>query len=1316
MTIQTHAVPASTPAAPLTSAAAAPVDAVGTPSADQAAVEDEARQQAASGTAARRTAARAAASKRAAVRQARSTRDDTEANHNARTDGTPSRDEAVDQDQRHLLRTAPVTVGMDVGSTTVKAVVMDPETREVLWHDYQRHHTQQPQTVTQFMARIGTAFPKVAQDDIRIFVTGSGASPLAAPLGARFVQEVNAVTMAVEDLHPDVRSVIELGGQDAKIIMLRENPETGEKQVVPSMNDKCASGTGATIDKCFIKTGVDPAVVGNIRFNAEKLHHVAAKCGVFAETDVVNLVKTGVPGEEILCSLADAIVNQNLAVLTRGNTLQPKVLLLGGPNTWLPFLVECWRMRIPETWAERGVEVPDLPIEELVFVPPNAELYAAIGAVLYGLHEPADVGVYQGLQGLKDYASTGRKERLAEAAGPALVDDASEAQRFATDYQVPHFDPPKHPRGARIEATVGLDGGSTSSKAVLVTADGEVLLKTYQLSKGNPIADMKEMMAKLQGEITERGWDVAIRGFGVTGYAGPVLEEALRADAHVVETVAHMMSAVHYFGDVDVICDIGGQDIKVLFMKNGDIENFRLSNQCSAGNGMLLQAMADQFGVPVTEYATTAFSADLSPEFSYGCAVFLDADRVNFQKEGYSKEEMLAGLALVLPKNVWQYVVQIPRMAELGRVFVLQGGTQRNLAAVKAQVDYIHERVPNAEVHVHPHPGEAGAIGAAMEVWRRYKRTGETRWVGLQEAIDLRYTTRTDESTRCHFCPNLCSRTFIDTETPDGTTARYISGFSCEQGTVEDKAALKKLTKHRAELRKVYPNLVEWEGRELFRSRYQVEPQPEPGTVIDTVDVELVYEAFGLKTDLPTKVVRTAVRRPVQRSSREAWARRKDFRVGIPRVLNLYSTAPFFRAYLEALGVDRRNVVFSDPSGEEMWLEGGKYGSIDPCHPSKVSQAHIHNLLFHKHEDKPLDVLFLPCITHIKTELTGVMDHASCPIVQGVGDVMKAAFTKERDLFADRNITYMNPAISFTEEHLLRDQMFGAWGELLEVTRDESDFAVGQAEQAMASFRTELQARGKQILEQVEAEDKIALLMLGRPYHSDPGLNHEVLQEFQALGYPIVSMASIPKDPNWLRRFFAEDLERDKDPLPDIFDINDVWPENFSANSAFKVWAAKFAARHPNIAVLDLSSFKCGHDAPIYHIVDSIIGAAKTPFSALHDLDANKPGGSIGIRVRTYGYTLERHKERLEDITARKRELQARIEEKRRELQARYEAEAREREAQRLAANAARPEPAWTPPETAKSQRPPKGSFISLGRLRAKAKSAKERATSLIRG
>jgi activator of 2-hydroxyglutaryl-CoA dehydratase len=315
---------------------------------------------------------------------------------------------------------------------------------------------------------------------------------------------------------------------------------------------------------------------------------------------------------------------------------------------------------------------------------------------------------------------------------------------------------------------------------VLVDEDGNILKKVYQLSKGNPISDMKEMFAALRAWATDQGARIDVIGFGVTGYAGDVMDKALNADANIVETIAHMMSAVHYFGkDIDVICDIGGQDIKVLFMQHGDVKNFKLSNQCSAGNGMLLQAMADQFGLPVTEYAATAFKAGLSPKFSYGCAVFLDSDRVNFQKEGFAKEELLAGLAMVLPKNIWQYVVQIPRMAELGRKYVLQGGTQHNLAALKAQVDYIKARVPNAEIHLHPHTGEAGAIGAAMEALRVVKRRGKSRFVGLDAAIDITFTSKNDEDTRCTFCPNHCSRTFIDTATPDGSTARYISGFSC---------------------------------------------------------------------------------------------------------------------------------------------------------------------------------------------------------------------------------------------------------------------------------------------------------------------------------------------------------------------------------------------------------------------------------------------------------------------------------------------------------------------------------------------------------
>ncbi len=1136
-----------------------------------------------------------------------------------------------------------LAVGLDVGSTTVKAVVCDADTMAILWQDYRRHETRQPETVLDFMVRIGAAFPDA--DDIRIFGTGSGSSPLMAPLGARFVQEVNAVTLAVERLHPDVGSVVELGGQDAKIIIFREQARedgTIEKQAVTSMNDKCASGTGATIDKCMIKVGMAADEVAKIHFDPTRLHHVAAKCGVFAETDIVNLVKSGIPSPEIMCSLADAIVHQNLSVLTRGNTLKHKVLLLGGPNTFLPFLIACWRLRIPETWEARGHEYPkDVPVEELIFPPENAQYYAAFGAVVYGLTDAlaAEQGRYTGLAGLQDYITNGRTARLGASAAKPLIEAPSDLDDFVSEYAIPSFVNATFQRGQHVRGVVGLDGGSTSSKAVLVDyEDGEVLYKAYTLSKGNPIQDTKDILAAIHAYVTSQGATLEVMGFGATGYAAKVLEESVHADVNIVETVAHTMSALRYVPDADVVCDIGGQDIKVLFLRENkhggrDVKDFRLSNQCSAGNGMLLQAMADQFGVQLTEYANTAFAASLAPKFSYGCAVFLDADRVTFQKEGFTAPEMLAGLAQVLPKNVWQYVVQVPRLAEFGRVFVLQGGTQRNLAAVKAQVDYIKARVPDAKIVVHPHCGEAGAIGAAMETLRVVRRRGSSTFVGLDQAIDLAYTTTTDESTVCHFCPNHCQRTFIDTKTPDGRSSRYISGFSCEKGTVESKDALKALEKERGVLRKQFPNLVDEEAKLAFRSFYTPAPIPLAGAPKDDVKVER----------LPfLRVARRALRRGFLRSNVD----RSQMKVGIPRVLNLYSTAPFFRTYFETLGLPRQNIVFSSETTEEMFAEGGRYGSVDPCFPSKVAQAHIHELLFHAHPDPmkrrgPLSWVYFPSITHIPSWLTGTMDDVSCPIVAGTPNVMKAAFTKEVDFFARAGVEYLDPSVNFTERNLLARQMFETWGPRLQVTEDESDFAVQQALEAIVQFTARIEQRGREILEQVERENRVAILMIGRPYHNDPGLHHQIPEEFQIRGYPVLSIRSLPKDPVWWKRFFGE-----ADPM----DINDVWPENYSANSAQKVWAARAAARHPNLAILDLSSFKCGHDAPTYGIIDAIVKASKVPYSALHDLDANKPGGSILIRVLTYVHKLKRVEEELADQADKRVELARRVAARRLEL------------------------------------------------------------------
>jgi predicted nucleotide-binding protein (sugar kinase/HSP70/actin superfamily) len=390
------------------------------------------------------------------------------------------------------------------------------------------------------------------------------------------------------------------------------------------------------------------------------------------------------------------------------------------------------------------------------------------------------------------------------------------------------------------------------------------------------------------------------------------------------------------------------------------------------------------------------------------------------------------------------------------------------------------------------------------------------------------------------------------------------------------------------------------------------------------------------------------VQRPFQRASAEVWAKRRDVRIGIPRVLNLYSTGPFWRTYFEVLGIDSRNVVFSDETGEEMWQAGCKYGSVDPCYPSKVCQAHIHNLLFKHHEKKPLNYIFFPSITHIPTFIVNQMDTASCPVVSGTPKVIRAAFTKETDFFAERGISYLDTAVTLNESLMCKKQMFDEWGPLLGLTSDESDFAVEHAFKAVQAFEDEMERKGREILDEVTRENRVAIVMLGRPYHNDPGMNHSVLEEFQALGYPILSMRSLPRDPETIKNLFAEDLA--KGIIESGLDVSDVWPENYSTNSVQKVWAAKYAARHPNLACLDLSSFKCGHDAPTYGLIDSIIASAGKAYSALHDIDANKPSGSIKIRVKTYAYTLMLLKEKLEDQGVKKVELDRSVTEKRLEM------------------------------------------------------------------
>jgi predicted CoA-substrate-specific enzyme activase len=1144
-------------------------------------------------------------------------------------------------------------VGLDVGSTTVKATVVDAATDQILWQDYQRHETKQPEKTLEFLRRM-EAEVGINRHNTRMFMTGSGGGAIAEQIGAKFVQEVTAVSLAVEKLHPEVYSVIELGGQDAKIIVFKDDDETGRKKKIPSMNDKCAGGTGAVIDKINAKLKIPTAELAMQGYHGIKLHKVAGKCGVFAETDINSLQKVGTPPDELMASLFEAIVLQNLSVLTRGHTLRPHVLLLGGPNSFIKGMREAWQANIPRMWQERKVAIPDgAKPEDLIKVPKNAQYFAALGAIEFGRSEDDCVGCYQGYQELAYYIEFGRQEERAKSSAKGLISKEGELDAFKETYRPKKFTPATFEKGQTVGGFIGIDGGSTSTKAVLLDERGDILCKAYQLSNGNPIQDTIEMFENLRGQVEAQNAKLKVQGVATTGYAKDILKAVLKADVALVETVAHTESALKFYKDPHVIVDVGGQDIKIIILHNGRVKDFKLNTQCSAGNGYFLQSTAEGFGRKVEEYADLAFSAQAMPVFGYGCAVFMQSDIVNFQRQGWRAEEILAGLAAVLPKNVFLYVASIPNFAALGSRFVLQGGTQNNMAVVKAEVDFIHNSFRAAgkkpEIIVHEFCGESGAIGAAIESLRLWRNGLQTSFIGLDAVRQIQYRTTRNEATRCNFCKNNCLRTFIDIRTAELPASDPLSLIpikkvtkvplmhgedrliiaTCEKGAVEDLNQMKDIKAGLDQLRDAHPNFVDMASKEVFRPT----------------------NAKSVADPIPTRVWTKAAKERVA-----LMQNRNNLRIGIPRVLNIYTYAPLFNAYFESLGVEPENIIFSDYTSSDLYRAGASRGSIDPCFPAKIGISHVYNLIQDKHRKRPLNVIFFPMYDVLTSPLVKIVAANACPTVTATPETVKAAFTKENDVFAEHNVEYVDPVLNFADRKLFAYQMLQAWQPILGLSQEENDRAVESGYKALTEYETSIRRRAREVLDRLEREDRIGIGMLGRPYHHDPGLNQEILDEFQKLGYPIFSQNTLPLDEDLLERLFGEEVREGVISHP--LDISDAWKNSYSCSTNHKVWAAKFTARHPNLVALEISSFKCGHDAPIYGVIEGIIEQSGTPYFCFKDLDENKPLGSIKIRIETIDYFLRRYREEVIKKHTAERDIEAQLAEYENQLCAHFEQEA----------------------------------------------------------
>jgi predicted nucleotide-binding protein (sugar kinase/HSP70/actin superfamily) len=366
---------------------------------------------------------------------------------------------------------------------------------------------------------------------------------------------------------------------------------------------------------------------------------------------------------------------------------------------------------------------------------------------------------------------------------------------------------------------------------------------------------------------------------------------------------------------------------------------------------------------------------------------------------------------------------------------------------------------------------------------------------------------------------------------------------------------------------------------------------------------------------------------PARRGGRVS-ARREKIRIGIPRVLGMFAYAPLFNIYFERLGIPSGNLVYSDFTNEELFRVGSKRGSIDPCYPSKLGLAHVHNLLFEKHKRTPLDCIFFPMMDVLRSPLMNIRASNACPTTALTPEVVRAAYTKESDLFAQHGIKYVDPLLDLSKPELLARQMYEAWRPILQLARQENLEAIQAGYAALDSYEKEMRRRAREVIDRLEKDGGVGIVLLGRPYHHDPGINQGIPEELQKRGYPVFSQTTLPFDRDLLERLFGDEVREGI--IEDPMDVSDVWKHTFSANSALKLWAAKFTARHPNLIAVELSNFKCGHDAPIYSTIERIIETSGTPYFAFKDIDENKPTGSIKLRVETIDYFLKLYRKELQ--------------------------------------------------------------------------------------
>ena len=981
-------------------------------------------------------------------------------------------------------------MGIDVGSTTVKVVLLD-EQDNYLYKKYIRHYANILDTVHTLLqeAQVGYEDAKV-----HVAITGSGGMAMADKVRIPFVQEVIAETKAIKALYPQTDVIIELGGEDAKVTYLGRTAEH-------RMNGSCAGGTGAFIDQMATLLQTDASGLNQLAMNADTIYPIAARCGVFAKTDVQALLNQGASHENIAKSVFQAIVNQTIAGLACGHKIEGNVAFLGGPLTFLSELRQCFCDTLELDEAHR-------------IIPENGELFIALGAALMN-DECRHITVGELTKEIG--ALIGVPMEATDRVDPLFRNEA-ELEEFRARH-AKAVTPKGDIKDAEGPCYLGIDAGSTTLKVVLINSKNEIIFSHYGPNHGKPLEKSQELIEKIYSLLPKWAY---IAHSGVTGYGEAFLKRALGIDIGEVETIAHYRAAQFFCPDVSFILDIGGQDMKCTKVRDGYIEDIVLNEACSSGCGSFIDTFATSLRLPIEQFAKEGLLAPMPIDLGSRCTVFMNSKVKQAQKEGATVPDIAAGLAYSVIKNALYKVLKVKDPKELGDHIVVQGGTFYNEAVLRA-----FEKLMGVEVIRPDVSGLMGAYGMALLASEAAEEL-QNQHSSLLDVDGLKSLQVSTSMRNCGLCSNNCMLTI--NAFSDGRT--YVTGNRCDRGAgdmIQEK-------------HKPVPNMVEVKLRRYFD--------------------------YFLKKNIPEF--------------------EGKLRIGIPRVLNMYEDFPFWFTFFNQLGCE---VILSDYTTKDQYNKAiDTIPSDTACYPAKAVHGHIRDLA-----QAQVDLIWYPCIQHGPKEFSRDNNY-HCPMVISYPELIR---NNMQDVMG--KTPFYAPFLPLADKKSLVPALVKALKEL-PFSKSEISSAVDTAWAEQEKCKADYREMTKKTVSRLVAEQVPTIVLAGRPYHLDSGINHGIPELITSLGMAVLTedgVAPLGKDIKHLR-------------------VVDQW----SYHSRL-YHAAEFVSRTEGFQIVELNSFGCGLDSIVADQVKDIL-SAKHKIHTLLKIDEGTNLGAVTIRLRSLQSVMER--------------------------------------------------------------------------------------------